>query len=177
MAAEVIKLNYSEIKMAAGSSRKISATVLPASNETVSWSSSNEAVAVVDTTGYIIAKSAGSATITAQAGAGLSDSCSVTVSNAYVLVSVEEAKERLSIDFDNKDGEIQRRINSIIADLTYGSGIKAGEFASLDTEVQDLAKEYVLKTLYYDYYDLHNELNDSRLTRIMKQLQVIGGAI
>lgn len=175
--ATAIRLDQATIKTSVGAVSRLSVIVVPSdSDEDIVWSSSNDSVATVNEDGVIVACGEGSAVISVTVG-GLSDSCAVSVDRRYSLVSVADAKKRLSIDFDNQDEELQSRIDSIIADLTFGTGIKASEFASLDAEIQNLAKEYVLKCLYYDYYDLHNELNDSRLTRIMKQLQVIATAL
>lgn len=175
--ATAIRLDQTTIKTSVGAVRRLSVIVVPSNSEDeIVWSSSNESVATVDENGLIVACGEGSAVISVTVG-GLTDSCAVSVDRNYLLVSVAEAKRRLSIDFDNQDDELQSRIDSIIADLTFGTGIKASEFASLDAEIQNLAKEYVLRSLYYDYYDLHSELNDSRLTRIMKQLQFIATAL
>ena len=177
MAAEVIKINESGITMAIGSSRRLTVTILPNDGtDTITWSSSNQNAVVVDETGYIIGKSAGNAEITATTGT-LTTSCSVSVLANYALVNVADAKRRLSIDFDNQDIELQSRIDAIMSYVTYSTGIKAYEFASLDAEIQNLAKEYILSALYYDYYDQRTELNNKRLTCMMKQLQVLASAI
>lgn len=58
----------------------LSASILPAeSTETISWTSSDEAVAIVDQTGSVTAVSEGTATITATTESGFSASCEVTV--------------------------------------------------------------------------------------------------
>lgn len=85
------------------------------------------------------------------------------------IVTLAECKERLSIDFDTKDNEITIMANSIESYLFYGAGI---ENVQIDDKVLSLAKEYVLFKLYLDYYNVHTQINDLRLTAIMKQLQV-----
>ena len=91
------------------------------------------------------------------------------------LVTLEEAKDRLSIDFDTKDNDITLMTNSIESYLSFATGVDFGEYAiaplASDNFV-NLAKEYVLLKLYLDYYNTHTELDDARLTQIMKQLQV-----
>jgi len=65
-----------------GETQQLTATVAPsdATNQNVSWSSSNEAVATVSNTGLITAKSKGSATITATTeDGGFHASCTVNV--------------------------------------------------------------------------------------------------
>lgn len=78
-----ISLNTSSMTLLIGSSRRLSATVAPsnATNNKVTWSSSNPAVLTIDQNGNIKAIKAGVATITASSsdGTNLSASCKVTV--------------------------------------------------------------------------------------------------
>ncbi len=82
-----IKLNYTAKTIyTIGNRFGLKATVSPATayNKAVTWSSSNTAVATVNTNGTVTAKSSGMATITATAkdGTGKKASCVVTVSKA-----------------------------------------------------------------------------------------------
>ncbi len=86
------------------------------------------------------------------------------------LVSLAECKERLSIDFDTKDKEIEIMTNSIESYLYFSTGI---DFTSLDEKTIAIAKEYVLLKLYLDYYNAHTQIDDMRLTALMKQLQAV----
>lgn len=91
------------------------------------------------------------------------------------IVTLSEAKERLSIDFDTKDNEITIMTNSIESYLSSATGINFGEYTYVPTDSNNFlnkAKEYVLLNLYLDYYNLHDENNDKRLTRLMGQLKV-----
>ena len=92
-----VTLNESSLSLAEGGSATLTATVLPASaDQTVTWSSSNEAVASVDENGVVTAVSEGTATITATAG-GKTATCTVTVTNeGAVLPAVEESKPSVS---------------------------------------------------------------------------------
>lgn len=91
-----------------------------------------------------------------------------------VLVTLAEAKERLSIDFDTKDSEITGMINAIEGYLFNATGLDfTYSYITDDLDFnRNLAKEYVLLSLYLDYYNAHTEIDDLRLTKIMKQLQV-----
>lgn len=129
------------------------------------------------------------------------------------LVTLAEAKERLSIDFNDKDGEITGLINAIEGYLTNATGLniktlkaemdkaepKPGIEKPLPDEDDELiiplsddteeetnqqllatayvAKEYVLLKVKLDYYGAHTELDDLRLTNLMKQLQVSAFAV
>ncbi len=78
-----IVLSNSSVNLKTGGTYTLTATVSPsnATNKTLTWKSSNTAVATVDSNGKVTAVGAGSATITATAkdGSGKSASCSVTV--------------------------------------------------------------------------------------------------
>ncbi|MCD8084992.1 MAG: Ig-like domain-containing protein [Clostridiales bacterium] len=73
-----ISLNYTDITLnSLGDAASLVATVTPSGWEgTVSWSSSDESVATVDSTGYVLYVSGGTCTITARAG-DLTASCRV----------------------------------------------------------------------------------------------------
>lgn len=76
----MISLSQSYLGMSKGSSTTLSAWVYPenATDKTVTWSSSDNAVASVDQNGMVTALSAGNATITAEAG-GKQATCHVVV--------------------------------------------------------------------------------------------------
>lgn len=76
-----VTLNHSTLTLEAGKTRKLFATVLPASatDKTVAWSSSKPDVASVSSNGTVTAKKAGTAVITATATNGKNASCTVTV--------------------------------------------------------------------------------------------------
>lgn len=75
-----IELNKTATTIQVGGSETLIATVLPenASDKTIAWSSSDEAVAVVSDSGRIVAKAEGTAIITARIGE-ISATCTVTV--------------------------------------------------------------------------------------------------
>ena len=77
-----VTLNKTELSLTVGSSEQLTATVAPAEadNKSVTWTSSNPAVATVDASGNVTAVSAGSATITVTtADGGKTATCTVTV--------------------------------------------------------------------------------------------------
>ena len=81
--AETITLDKTEIRLEATETATLVATVLPelTTNKSVTWTSSNEAVATVDVNGVVTAVKVGEAIITATTvdGSNLSASCKVTV--------------------------------------------------------------------------------------------------
>ena len=92
-----VKLNQTSLALETGNTANLIATVEPAGAVgSVSWSSSNDAIASV-ADGVVTAKSAGSATITAKIST-FSATCTVTVSDPYVKVaSVELDKTSLEL--------------------------------------------------------------------------------
>ena len=96
-----VSLNQSSLKLAVGTSATLTATVSPAdaTNKTVSWSSSNSAVATVDSNGLVTAGSAaGSCTITATTtNGGFSAGCNVTVYIPVTGISLSHSSETLVI--------------------------------------------------------------------------------
>lgn len=76
-----VTLNKYTLNLEVGKTRKLSATVLPASaaDKSITWSSSKTDVASVSSNGTVTAKKAGTAVITATATNGKSASCTVTV--------------------------------------------------------------------------------------------------
>ena len=87
VAVESVTLNKTTLTMDIGDEETLTATVAPnnATNKTVTWSSSDNAVATVEN-GKVTAIAAGTATITAKAG-DKTDTCSVTVNAAEPTVN------------------------------------------------------------------------------------------
>lgn len=79
-----VSISPTSTSVAAGTAQQLTAAVLPsnATNKTVSWSSSNNGVASVNSNGVVSALSAGSATITVRtADGGYTANCVVTVTS------------------------------------------------------------------------------------------------
>lgn len=81
-AVESISFDKNEGVLTVGNTHQIKATVSPenASDQTLTWTSSDESIATVDSSGNVAAKAAGSATITASVG-DVSEDYSLTVQN------------------------------------------------------------------------------------------------
>ena len=87
-----VSLSQSELTLNVNESVILTATVSPenANNKNVSWSSSDETVATVDTNGLVKALKAGTATITVKTEDGeKTATCSVTVAPVVVNITVE----------------------------------------------------------------------------------------
>ena len=79
-----VTLNKASAAMKKGEKLQLSATVLPrtTADKSVSWASSDNAVATVDSKGVVTAVSAGGAQITATAANGISAYCVITVTDS-----------------------------------------------------------------------------------------------
>ncbi|MDE5586362.1 MAG: Ig domain-containing protein, partial [Muribaculaceae bacterium] len=84
-----IALSKTELSLTEDETAALTVTFTPAnaSNQGVTWSSSDESVAVVSLQGLITAKQAGTATITATSANGLTASCEVTVAAKVIEVT------------------------------------------------------------------------------------------
>lgn len=93
-----ITLSQSAATLTEGETLTLSADITPATaDKSVTWTSSNSAVAAVSEAGVVTAIAAGNAVITATTSNGLSASCDVTVKSAVILAtSVTLDKESFS---------------------------------------------------------------------------------
>ena len=120
IAVEGISLDVTSVELTRGDSLTVVATVYPedATDKTVVWSSSDEAVACVNSDGTIVALSAGSAIITATSN-GYEASCVVVVSevNGISFILMDGS---WPVDVYDMTGRMVRKSAYSIADLEEG---------------------------------------------------------
>ena len=95
-----IALNNTTASVKQGKTLALTATISPsnASNKAVSWTSSNESVATVNSSGYITAISQGTTTITATtADGGFSSSCQVSVTEPVRVTGISLDRSSISL--------------------------------------------------------------------------------
>ena len=100
---ESVSVSPLTLNLDEGNTGQLSATVAPANatNKTVTWTSSNTAVATVNTNGLVTGVSAGSATITvATNDGGFTNNCAVTVSAPIPVNSLDIEAESASNQID-----------------------------------------------------------------------------
>ena len=92
--AQSVTLDPAELSLKEGESGTITATVLPenAADQSVTWSSSDEAVATVDANGKVTAVAAGTATITATTANNKTATCVVSVEEAVLTNALSALK-------------------------------------------------------------------------------------
>ena len=93
IAVTSVTLNKTQLSLNKGQNETLTATVKPdnATDKSVTWSSSNTAVATVNSKGKVTAVAGGNATITAKAG-GQQATCTVTVSVPLESISLNKTK-------------------------------------------------------------------------------------
>lgn len=119
-----ISLDRSALTLVSGGSTALTATVSPSNaDQTVTWTSSDEAVATVAQDGTVTAVATGEAIITASAGAYRA-SCTVTVTGADVdvLPSTEptETEDQLP---DGLDDEVKEAVNEAAGTVNADSAL------------------------------------------------------
>ena len=119
--ATSIVLDKTEVSLEVAETTMLTATVLPetATNKSVTWKSSNEAVATVDANGLVTAIAVGEATITATTadGSDLSASCQVTVIPT-LAVSIEVTPNSVEAE---ENSEVQLSVKILPENATYKS--------------------------------------------------------
>ena len=111
-----------------GQSKELTATVMPenATDKSVTWTSSNAAVATIDDAGNLIALSEGKATITAKVGA-VTGTCVVTVTPTEAKVPAvdpSEPVEEVTLGVGSKDAEtVKNTVEQILVDIALGNEV------------------------------------------------------
>lgn len=124
IAVKGIEISENNISLSIGESGYLSAAVLPfnASNQTITWSSSDDNVASVSAAGKVTAISAGTATITAATeDGGYEDSCIVTVTERFA-----DEYQINSIAVRDSDGEVL----SVLPDEVFLATVSITNLAS-----------------------------------------------
>ena len=119
--ATSIALDKTEVSLEATETATLVATILPetATNKSVTWTSSNEAVVTVDANGVVTAIALGEAVITATTtdGSDLSATCQVTVIPT-LAVSIEVTPNSVEAE---ENSEVQLSVNILPENATYKS--------------------------------------------------------
>ena len=120
VAVSSVKLNRTSYSMDINKKMQLSATVSPSSatDKTVTWKTSNSAIASVDSNGKVTAKKQGKATITATTSNGKTAKCVVTVRKAATSIKLD--KTSMSI---NKGKTGQLKVSSFSPTTTYPNTI------------------------------------------------------
>ena len=96
-----VTVSLESVSLNVGNTKQLTATISPstASNKSVTWTSSNSAVATVNSSGLVTAKGNGTATITVKSAANssVSDTCTVTVTTPASGITVTPESVTLNI--------------------------------------------------------------------------------
>ena len=132
--AECISLDKTELTLTIGASEKLTATVLPedVTDKTVTWLTSDAAIATVDNEGNVTAISVGEATITATCG-DKSATCKVTV-NPILADSITLDKTELTLTIGASEKLTATVLPDDVTDKTVSWSTSDASIATVDTE-------------------------------------------
>ena len=132
--AESISLDKTELTLTIGVSEKLTATVLPedVTDKTVTWSTSDAAIATVDNEGNVTAVAVGEATITATCG-DKTATCKVTV-NPILAESITLDKTELSLTIGETEKLTATVLPEDVTDKTVTWSTSDAAIATVDNE-------------------------------------------
>ncbi|PWL59384.1 MAG: hypothetical protein DBY35_10815, partial [Bacteroidales bacterium] len=132
--AESITFDKSELTLTIGASEKLTATVLPedVTDKTVTWSTSDAAIATVDNEGNVTAILVGEATITATCG-DKSATCKVTV-NPILAESIALGKTELTLTIGASEKLTATVLPEDVTDKTVTWSTSDATIATVDAE-------------------------------------------
>lgn len=151
-----ITLSNTELSMAPGEEKQITATILPedATDKSVSWTTDNTAVATVSEGGLVTAVGQGTATITCKAkdGSGVQATCSISV-----------VAQDSDFDYENMEFVSVTTSNNLTSMTTSGTltmqctlknrnsvaGYVESAIIIVDTEISKIVKEGEVEKAYY----------------------------
>ena len=154
--ATSVSLDQSNVSLTEGMTLQLTATVLPenATDRTVTWTSSDPAVATVDATGLVTAVAAGTATITATTsdGSALAATCQVTVEASaanQLMVENYTVLRGHSLTLPVQLANTANNLTALQADihLPEGIGIEMdGDEYVIDLESDRVARDHTLSS-------------------------------
>lgn len=129
-----IKINESIGTMEKGSTQKLTATITPsnATNKNVSWKSSNNEIATVNSSGEVTAVKTGTVDIIAVSSNGLENSISIAVTQPPKEIKINENIKELEID--------ESKVLTAIVN-PFDAFDKTVEWQSSDNEILTIDKE------------------------------------
>ena len=157
-----VTLSKAELKLNKGKSETITAVITPtnATNKNVTWSSSNETVARVSSTGKITAISEGTATITVRTSDGnYTDTCKVTVVSGDDDIYIENKSSNnnsSSINNNSSSDTSSNSSKSINANSSFSS-IKSLPYTGAKTFIIIIAFAFALSAVvsYIKYKNIN----------------------
>jgi len=144
-----LSLSAETLSIQKGSAYKLTAMVLPldATNDTVNWSSSDETIATVDSTGLVTGVRMGTVTITATtADGGITATCEVAVLAGLSVQIFENGTQLMVYPNPLKDGQLNIRLKEHTNDaeltifnangqLVYSDLMPKGEAVQVDYKI------------------------------------------
>lgn len=133
IAVTSVELNKTSVSLMEGTSETLTATVKPdnATDKTVTWDSSDPAIATVDETGKVVAIKEGSAKIIAKAGAKTAE-CALTIFKEVPITSIELNKTDITLNVGESETLVATIKPDNATDKTVSWVSSNSEVASID---------------------------------------------
>ncbi|MBO5371378.1 MAG: Ig-like domain-containing protein [Lachnospiraceae bacterium] len=168
---ESVTVDPTEVTLKVGKTAAVTATVAPANatDKTITWSTSDEAVATVAEDGTITAVAAGTATVTATSNNGKTATVAVTVEEADNLVDrteegitsiVADANKDLTVTYTIGGKTIEQTITAEQMDKAYNKYLEALEEIESVEQVWDKVTDDVVAKLSKKAVELAAEKTD-----------------
>ncbi len=137
-----VTLNNTTLSITEGQTTQLTATVAPATAQTtITWATSNNAVATVSTSGLVTAVAPGTATITATTHNGLKATCTVTVKQKIITAT------SISLDKTNIEVTNPAEFTLVATVLPANTTNKAVTWKSSNTAVATVDANGKVKTI------------------------------
>ncbi len=122
-----ISLRAGKTELTVGGTTTVSSTVAPsdAADKSVSWASSDDSVASINSSGRVTALSAGTATITATASNGVSGKITITVSEP---ANKDDGREPGTDAGNNENAQLPLRVSRSIETISTGSSLRLSAY-------------------------------------------------
>ncbi len=183
---ESVSLNKSLVELNIGGTTTLTATVSPANatNKSVTWTSSNTAIAIVDATGKVTAKQAGFTTITVKtADGGKTATCNIgVVPRSPSILPLEDQDDiwkdgKLTAEELDSAQVIEEVGKRIYLDIELPDGIGTGEVTEIDGK--EILEGFWVELGFYNgtdkaYYSTVApiQVNDIEARKIRKSIPV-----
>ena len=161
-----VKMTNSTLTMYTGGTRTLSYTIYPsnATNQNVTWTTSDAGVVTVSSSGYVTAQKAGTATITVKTSdGGYTDKCVITVEyvkptfatiSSTVTATTATVNTILSGDVSQiSDAGVEYSLSSDFSDYSVAHGNFSSSSATFPTYITNLSES---TTYYYRVYFVEN---------------------
>ncbi len=166
-----LTLDHTKLSMVEGGAAKLTAEVEPENaDQTVTWTTSDEEVAIVSDNGTVTAVKAGAATITAKAG-GLTAECQVTVTAKEEDATVIPSVEKPQVDTGDKVPEDVKDVVTEAAESVAADKALSDAAAQQSQQVES-KKDELVEQAKQDGLNVSEDQDVNLYTQVYMEIQV-----